>query len=313
MKRLIKIYHFLFILIFFVSACGAPAKEDPVARVSGEPILVEDLLQSIHRESYKYGPEALKDQVRFQRMKESLLDDLIQKKILFKEAVKEGIQVSEEQLEKEIKKLKSRYTEMAFQHMLEDRKIDYQVWRENKRAHLMAEQLIQKKLFDQIKIPEEKMKEYYNQHLEEFTQPESVHVRQIVTDNKGSAEAIIKELKKGENFAMLARDLSISPDRLQGGDIGFITRGNYPKEFEICFDLKVGELSSVVQSLYGFHVFKVLEKQPEKRLSFEEVKGQIESWLQEQERDEAFHRYYEELKKAYPVKIEKRTLKRIQL
>ncbi|MFO1518154.1 MAG: peptidyl-prolyl cis-trans isomerase [bacterium] len=299
------------LLLWAPLACGKPKPTDVVARVAGEPIVVDDVLQALYRDRDKYGDDAFQKKDRFLKIKERLLEDLIQKKILTKEAIKQGIVVNDDDLEKEIHKYKSRYTERDFQKILEARKIDYQTWREVKRANLMADKLIEQKLFADLKISEEKMREYYDQHREEFTQPEAVKIRQIVTENQGSAEAVLKKLKEGENFARMAHDLSIAPDRMQGGDLGFISRGSFPKEFEVCFDMKVGELSPVVSSLYGFHIFKVIEKRPAKQLPFEEVKGQIEEWLKEKAREEAFQAYYEKLRKEYPVEIHGRVLKRI--
>ena len=284
-----------------------------VARAAGEPIVVSDLIQAIYREGGKFGPEALTDPKKFLKMKESLLEDLIQKKILTKEATAQGVVMTDDDLEKEIRKFKSRYTERDFQKILEKRNIDYNTWREVKRINLITDRFVQEKLFVDLKVPEEKVREYYDEHHQEFTQPEAVHVRQIVTETKGAAEAILKKLKSGDNFARLARDLSVAPDRLQGGDLGFIPRGSFPKEFEIAFDLKVGELSPIVSSLYGFHIFKVIEKRPEKLLPFEEVKGQIEDWLRETAREEAFRKYYQELRTKYSVQIRGRVLKKIQV
>jgi parvulin-like peptidyl-prolyl isomerase len=282
-----------------------------VARVAGEPIVVSDVVQAINREGGKFGPEAGKDSKRFLKMKESLLEDLIQKKILLKEAVAKGVSVTDEDLEKEIRKFKSRYTERDFQKILEKRNIDYDSWREVKRINLMTDRLVEEKLFTNLEVSEEKIKDYYDQHQQEFTQPEAVHIRQIVTENRGTADAILKKLKEGDNFARLARDLSIAPDRLQGGDLGFISRGSFPKEFEVAFDIKVGELSPIVSSLYGFHIFKVIEKQPEKLLPLDDVKDQIEEWLRENAREEAFQNYYQDLRKKYPVEIRMRVLKAI--
>jgi parvulin-like peptidyl-prolyl isomerase len=177
----------------------------------------------------------------------------------------------------------------------------------------MADHLLEKKLFRDLKVSVEEIKKYYEEHQGEFTLPESVRVRQILTDTKEKADTIREKLEKGENFARLARALSIAPDRKQGGDLGFITRGSFPKEFEVCFDLKVGELSPVVSSLYGFHLFKVVEKRSETKLPLEEVRDQIEEWLKEQVREAAFQSYYEDLKKNYPVEIEQRVLKRVQV
>src|SRR4030095_8841252 len=94
--------------------------------------------------------------------------DLIQKKILAKEAAKEGLNVTEEELEQEIRHSKSRYSEKDFQEILKARGIDYTAWREVKRNHLLTNHLLQEKVFAKIEVPEDALKEYYQGHQEEF-------------------------------------------------------------------------------------------------------------------------------------------------
>lgn len=302
-----------FLFVTLVVGCSPPKPTDVVARVGGDPIYVKDLSQAFYREGDKFGPEPEKDKKRFLKIKEQLLEDLIQKKILIREAKTQGVEIAEPELEEEIKKYKSRYTEREFQKILEERKIDYGTWREIKRMNLVIDHLLREKLFSQMTVPEEKLREYYEQHRDEFTRPEAVRIRQIVTDTKEKAEEILKRLKQGENFARVARDLSLAPDRKQGGDLGFVPRGSFPKEFEICFDLKVGELSPIVSSLYGFHIFKVVEKRSQEQVPFDEVKGQIEEWLKEKAREEAFDNYYKNLKGKIPVEVNRWTLKRAKI
>jgi len=287
--------------------------EDEVARVAGDPIRVKDVVQAFYRERAKFGENAEKDSKRFLEIKKQILDDLIQKKILEKEALKEGVQIGEEELEAEIKKYKSRYNEREFQEILEARNIDYTDWREVKRVNLLTDKLVRGKLFADIEVPEMSVREYYEAHLEEFTRSEAVRIRQILTDTQEKADALYARLKAGENFARLAHDYSLSPDRNQGGDVGYVARGHFPKEFELCFDLKIGELSPIVSSLYGFHIFKLIEKKPEERIAYEQVKGQIEGWLRDQLREEAFKKYYGELRQKYPVEVKEWVLKRIKI
>ncbi len=79
---------------------------------------------------------------------------------------------------------------------------------------------------------------------------------------------------------MLAREHSLSPDARQGGDLGFFPRGVMPPPFdEVCFSLKPGQLSGVVRSSYGFHLFKLLEKRPARRRPLEEVAPSIAARL----------------------------------
>lgn len=301
------------VLWLSLSSCAAPKMEDEIARVNGELIPVSAVVQAFYREGSKFEDDLQKNSKRFLEVKKQLLENLIQKKILEQEAHKQGIQVSEEELETEIKKYKSRYNEREFQKILESRNIDYTSWREVKRVNLLTDKLVRQKLFADIEVSEENIKAYYDAHVEEFTRPETVRVRQILTDTKEKADGLYAKLKSGENFARLAHDYSISPDRNLGGDLGYVAKGHFPPEFDACFDLKIGELSPIISSLYGFHIFKVTDKKPEERLPFEQVRKQIEAWLSEQIREEAFKKYYEDLLKKYSVEVKEWQLKKIKI
>ncbi len=304
-----------FFLLFLASgACTPPSDPNELlATVGQEKILVKDLQQSLYREGEKFGVGAGQNKEHFQRAKRSLLDDLIRQKILKQEATQQQIAISESELEQEIRKYKSRYTEREFQEVLKKRKIDYGTWRELKRNTLLIDKWIKEYLFADLKVSDEEIKAYYDTHEIEFTRPEAVRVRQIVTDSREKAENILKRVQEWENFAKLARDLSIAPDRRQGGDLGYISRGSFPKEFDICFDLKEGETSPIVQSSYGFHIFKVIEKKSQEKVSLAEVKPQIEEWLKEEKREEAFEKYYQELQKKYSIWIDEKILKGVSL
>lgn len=305
--------YILLIVLLGIFACASPKMDDEVAKVGNEHIKVRELVQALYREEPKLGDDFQKNSANFLKIKKRVLDDLIQKKVLVQEAKKEGIEVSEVELEEEIKKYKTHYTELEFQKMLELRKIDYNAWREIKKINLQTDKLVREKIFADIEIPETQVKEYYDAHHEEFTRPEMVRVRQILTDSQEKADALYERLKDGENFARLAHNYSLSPDRYQGGDVGFIAKGHFPKEFDTCFDLKVGELSPIISSLYGFHIFKVTEKKSEELVPYDQVKAQIIEWLSIQVREEAFKKYYNELLKKYPIEVKEWMLKKIKI
>jgi len=310
-----KIFQILPLLFFLAwTACISPSKPtELVATVGEEKILVKDLQESLYRDGEKFGLGTRQNKEHFQRAKRNLLEELIRQKILKQEASQQGISISESELEQEIRKYKSRYTEREFQEVLKKRKIDYGNWRELRRTTLLVDKWIKQNLFSDLKVSLEEVEAYYKEHELEFTRPEAVRVRQIVTDSREKAEEILKRVQEWENFASLARDVSIAPDRKQGGDLGFIVRGSFPKEFDVCFDLKEGEISPIVQTIYGFHIFKVIEKKSKEKVSLEEVKPQIEEWLKEAKRQEAFEKYYQELQKKYSIWIDEKILKGVRL
>jgi peptidyl-prolyl cis-trans isomerase C len=117
---------------------------------------------------------------------------------------------------------------------------------------------------------------YADAHKNEQSQPEQVHCAQILVAAPEEAKSILDQLRAGARFDVLAREHSGSPDARNGGDLGFFPRGRMPPPFDdICFSLKVGQLSGIVRSDFGFHIFKVLQKTPARRRPIEEVTPEI--------------------------------------
>lgn len=88
---------------------------------------------------------------------------------------------------------------------------------------------------------------------------------------KNKAEEILSELKAGKDFAKLAKEFSSDPSREKGGDMGFIHKGRLePYVEDIAYSLKVGEISDVLQTIYGYHIIKLEEKTAAKYTIFKD-------------------------------------------
>ncbi|MBF0491292.1 MAG: peptidyl-prolyl cis-trans isomerase [Deltaproteobacteria bacterium] len=303
-----------FIFIFFSFChCGEPQNQSSLAEVANKKISVGEFKAALSREKENQDPEIVHQEKQFGELKKKILEDLIQKKILENEAELKRISISEAELEEEIKQYKSRYSEKAFLKVLEQRNINYEDWKELKRSNLLINKWVETFLAPQIKISEEQIQSYYETHLKEFTQGAAVKVRQILSDNESSAKEIQARIQKGENFAKLAKELSLAPERENGGELPWMSKGSFPREFEICFDLKEGQVSEVIPSLYGFHLFKLLAKRPEETFKLEQVKDQIEAWLKKEALEQRLQSYYQQVKPNYVIKVHSWTLKRIKV
>jgi peptidyl-prolyl cis-trans isomerase C len=303
---------FLILVVVLLSGCAKPKPDEIVAHVDDMEIHVGDILKDINREKDQYDPKSLKSSRLFLKIKQRVLDEIIDRKLLTREANRHGILVGEDELQNEIRKFKSHYTELTFQKMLQERQLSNEEWEELRRENYLVTKFL-KEYFSNHEIGDEEIEKYYREHPEEFNIPESVRARQIVTDTKEKAEAILRRLRNGENFAKLARDLSLSPDRKQGGDLGFIQRGTFPREFEVSFTMNPGEISPIIPSLYGFHIFKVLEKAPAKTLSLEEVRDKIVSELTQAAHQQAAQDLLKNLRQNSHIQIDEKLLKRISL
>src|SRR5207237_5478747 len=104
--------------------------------------------------------------------------------------------------------------------------------------------------------------------------------RHILVETEDEAKAVLEELKKGSEFAELAKKKSKDPGASDGGDLGFFTKDQMVPEFStVAFALEPGKISDPVKSQFGWHIIKVEEKRNRKAPDFEQVKGQIETYV----------------------------------
>jgi peptidyl-prolyl cis-trans isomerase D len=133
------------------------------------------------------------------------------------------------------------------------------------------------------------VEKYYRDNDQQWTTGEQVRASHILLKTEGKddaavnaqAEALLKQLKGGADFAALGKKSSEDEvSKAQGGDLDYFGRGRMVKEFEdVAFSLPVGQLSDVVKSSFGYHIIKVTDKKPETRQSLDQVRQRITDQL----------------------------------
>src|ERR1700691_1952727 len=127
---------------------------------------------------------------------------------------------------------------------------------------------------------DEAMKKVYDEAAKQITSEQEVHARHILVETEDEAKAVEAELKKGADFAELAKKKSKDPGAADGGDLGFFTKDQMVPEFSaVAFALEPGKISDPVKSQFGWHIIKVEEKRSRKAPDFEQVKPQIETYV----------------------------------
>lgn len=124
-------------------------------------------------------------------------------------------------------------------------------------------------------VSEAEAKKIFDEKIAEMKPEQEVHARHILVATENEAKEIVERLKKGDDFAALAKEKSRDASA-EGGDLGFFPRGQMLKPFEdAAFALDVGEISEPVQTQFGWHVIKVEEKRDQPLPAFNQVKEAI--------------------------------------
>src|SRR6202162_6162420 len=124
------------------------------------------------------------------------------------------------------------------------------------------------------------MKKVYEEAAKQIEGEQEVHARHILVESEDEAKAIAADLKKGADFAELAKKKSKDPGASDGGDLGFFTKDQMVPEFStVAFALEPGKISDPVKTQFGWHVIKVEEKRNRKAPEFDQVKAQIETYV----------------------------------
>ena len=129
-------------------------------------------------------------------------------------------------------------------------------------------------------VTDDNMKKVYEDAAKQITGEAEVHARHILVETEAEAKTVVDELKKGADFAELAKKKSKDPGAADGGDLGFFTKDQMVPEFSaVAFAMEPGKISDPVKSQFGWHVIKVEEKRNRQAPAFEQVKPQIETYV----------------------------------
>ena len=295
------------LLILLLSACSQQQKpqQDPnvIATVNGEVISRQDFEQELGREAAAMEGVAARTPEQIEPYKQTLLDTMIERLVLLQAARLAGITITAEETDRRMLALASEYPAGTFDDALSQSQTSRAELARKTREQLTIEKLFQEQVFSRVAVTEEQIRQYYDEHADELSEPEQVHAQQIVVKVLDEAKRIQQMVYAGKKFGELARRYSLSPDARVGGDLGFFKRGEMPPAFDEVFKLSVGQVSEVVSSDYGFHLFKVLEKKPARRREVVDVRGAIEQKLLARLRSEKQQDFVRALRQKADIKI----------
>ena len=294
----------------FLGGCnpwGAGLPEQIIAQVNEEQIPVEQF----DREFKELILESDKDAkgTDLGNLRRACLDQIIERKILVQEARRLGIKVSPEELNQAIADIETDYPEKGFGEKLGLKGVTLEEWKARLEEKLLAEKAIRGTFHAQEKIDEKEALQYYEDHRSSFQIDQKVRARQIVVADGEEAIQILKRLKRGEPFEKVAKEKSLGPEKVQGGDLGYFSPGEKPSEFNRVFDMEVGSVSEVIKSPYGYHIFRLEEKIEPRQIPFGEAKLGILQALGQKKDEENYQKWFKGLRGMAKVKINKKWLR----
>ena len=275
----------LTVLTVFLGGCqskGGNTKDgDVVAKVNDTPISYEKYRKNFAMIKYEleasYGDkiwsQIYQDKKTFlQVVQENLVERLIRDELLKQYVEKQNIQIDEAAIDAEYQKQVERLnTQPEKKKYYEENQIDEVFIREFFLSSAYMEKFVED-AGKNVTVADEDIEKYIAENNEKYVDYQiQVRARHILVENEEEAKDLANRVRKGENFAELAKQYSKDTgSAVQGGDLGFFPKGIMVKEFEeMAFSLPVGQVSDPVKTQFGYHIIEVLDIQNMK----EELKG----------------------------------------
>lgn len=265
----------LFALVACTHQSDSP-RDQVLAKVNGVPISLSEFMVPYNQMKNEQDDLAQRNPKLVQQMKTRALNELVILNLLHQECNKKGVRVAKEEVEGRLANWRDSYPPGGFEEMLHKQNVTEDYLKKRIEDQLMVEKVTASLFGGETQVSDDEMKNYFHQHEADFVRGERVHVFQIVVPTKEEAEKIKGQIANNEiTFESAARKYSLSPDSAKGGDLGFFARNEKIPAFNQAFALTVGTLSNPIQTKYGVHILKVVEKQPKKTLAFNEAKEDI--------------------------------------
>jgi peptidyl-prolyl cis-trans isomerase C len=288
-----------------------------IARVNGDVIPRNEFERALaNLESQAGGPVPPERRDVIYRQ---VLDQLVAFRLLTQESAARKVPVPDTEIDARIGQIRGQFpNEQAYTAALAERGMTPDKLREDIRHQIAAMKLVETTIVPTVNVGEPEIEAFYKQNPERFQEPEAVHAAHILIRAPEGADAAAKQKarteaqgvlasarKKGADFAALAKQHSQDQSSaVNGGDLGFVTRGRTVPAFEqAAFALKPGELSGVVESPFGFHVIKAFERRQARTVPLAEVKGQVGEFLKQQQVQEKTNALVGQLKAKGKVEI----------
>jgi len=287
---------------------------DKIVAVVNEEVITQRevakfLLPAYSRLSEEYTGTRL--EVKMKEAERDIIEKLIDEKLILSEAKRRGIEAPKKEIERKIETVRSRFSDdEEFRKAITHEGITLNELRERIEEDIIKSNLVRQEMGWKAAITPIEVKNYYDEHPKDYQLPAQASVLSILVKKENenrSREDSEFLIKKIEEFARFGKDFEIlaieySEDNEYGQRI--IEKGQMISSIDkAIFCLKAGEISEVVESPIGFHLYKMVEKKDAKAIAFENVKEDIENLLFRKKIDKNLQKWLRELKEDAYISI----------
>lgn len=244
------------------------------------------------------------------------LEQLTSAELLYQEAAKLEVADLDKQVAEKVAQNRAKFsTDAEFEQALNGVNMTPKDMQDFTRKDILIGNFVEQRFAANAQATEAEARKFYDENVDKFfKKPETAKASHILIGSaenasaeerakaKEKAEALLKRVKAGEDFAALAKSDSSCPSSAQGGDLGSFGRGDMVPAFEqAAFALKPGEVSEVVETQFGYHIVKLTEKQESTTESFDNVKGKIMEFLKREKVQKQLSEFVDEQRKAAKI------------
>jgi peptidyl-prolyl cis-trans isomerase C len=292
---------------------------DIAVSVDGKVLKKTQLEKQINDVLKAYKDQIPKDKIKEARVsiKTQIVNNFIIRTVLDNEIENRKITAEDKEVQEVVDDIKANIEPgQDFEEFLKANKMNLEELKKNIASDIKIKKMITLELKGKEKPTRGEIRKFYNENKEKFTIPESVHLRHILVainekdddkikaEKKEKIENIRQQIEDGADFAEVAKNNSDCPTKESGGDLGSISRGQTVKPFEdAAFSQKIKVLGPVVSTEYGYHIIEVLERNPEKIISLDEVREKISEYLEQQKQSDAFASLMKKLRGRAHIRV----------
>ncbi len=314
-------------------ATEKPTESGLVGKVDGHPITAAELQQRVDAQVAQFKVAGRKVTSTFQHnTRRAIFQFLVDQELVAQEGQRQGLAITDEELDQAIATFKDRFgTPAGFVKYLKTIQRTEAQWREDHRNRLLRDRVLNR-MVGEITVDEKEVRAHFEKQPDRFVQREQVRAAQILIpfgagkgphgslSPAGSNEPVAAEKKRkalkealeikarasrpGTAFGQLARTERKDHRASAGGDLGWFPRGRHPKPVEdAVFAATKGQVLGPIESRFGYHIVKLIDRRPEGRKTFGEVQQELQDELLRRKRGRARRVALSSLRKKASIEV----------